>query len=312
MLRYASVLGVAFTEGQLRSMLEGETVPTGRATMRRLAYFLEPEGHGRYRFQHELIRDAAYEGLPFRRRRALHARVGATVEGAAPDPDEQSALLSLHFYEAGSLDKAWHYSRVAGDRAASKYAYVEASEFFRRAVSAARGVTGLGPPDLGDVYEALGDAQRRIGALPAAKDGLPRGSTWGGGRPAAGHRPDAQGGHRRPGPRSHPGGLAHAHPRDAPARRCRRAVGGGPPRQPRGRLRRVPERAGPLSGGHPMGPPRRSPTPRPRRTSGRSPRRTRPCRWRTRWPGSPATGRTGRWPSRSSRSWGSCRRRLEH
>ena len=117
-LRYASVLGVAFTEGQLRSMLEGEPVPTGRATMRRLAYFLEPEGHGRYRFQHELIRDAAYEGLPFRRRRALHARVGTTVEASAPDPDEQSALLSLHFYEAGSLDKAWHYSRVAGDRAA--------------------------------------------------------------------------------------------------------------------------------------------------------------------------------------------------
>ena len=169
-LRYASVLGVAFTEGQLRSMLEGEPVPTGRATMRRLAYFLEPEGHGRYRFQHELIRDAAYEGLPFRRRRALHARVGTTVEASVPDPDEQSALLSLHFYEAGSLDKAWHYSRVAGDRAAAKYAYVEASEFFRRAVSAARGLADLGSSDLGDVHEALGDAQRRIGALPAAKD----------------------------------------------------------------------------------------------------------------------------------------------
>ena len=32
---------------------------------------------GRYRFRHALMRDAAYEGLPFRRRRELHARVGS-------------------------------------------------------------------------------------------------------------------------------------------------------------------------------------------------------------------------------------------
>ena len=94
-----------------------EAVPAGRPTMRRLSYFLSAEGHGRYRFQHELIRDAAYEGLPFRRRRVLHARVGETLEGAAHDPDEQSELLSLHFFEAGALDKAWRYSRVAGERA---------------------------------------------------------------------------------------------------------------------------------------------------------------------------------------------------
>ena len=87
----------------------------------------------------------------------------------AGEPDDQAELLSLHFFNAGRLDKAWHYSVVAGARAADKYAYVEATEFYRRAAAAARGVPGLDPVDVADVQESLGDAQRRIGVLPAAK-----------------------------------------------------------------------------------------------------------------------------------------------
>ena len=38
------------------------------------------------RFRNALIRDAAYEGLPYRRRRVLHDRVGETIEARAGDP----------------------------------------------------------------------------------------------------------------------------------------------------------------------------------------------------------------------------------
>ena len=37
------------------------------------------------RFRHALVRDAAYEGLPYRRRREVHERVGETIERAADD-----------------------------------------------------------------------------------------------------------------------------------------------------------------------------------------------------------------------------------
>ena len=168
-LRHAAVLGLSFTEAQVRSLLEGETLPSGRDGMRRLAGFIRAEGHGRMRFQQTLVRDVAYEGLPYRRRQVLHGRAGELLEAEAGDPDDQSELLSLHFFNAGRLDKAWHYSVVAGARAADKYAYVEATEFYRRAAAAARGVPGLDPTEVADVNESLGDAQHRIGVLPAAK-----------------------------------------------------------------------------------------------------------------------------------------------
>ena len=69
------------------------------------------------RFRNTLVRDAAYEGLPFRRRRELHARVGQAIESTAARPDEEAPALALHFFEARRHDKAWHYGRVAGDRA---------------------------------------------------------------------------------------------------------------------------------------------------------------------------------------------------
>ena len=49
----------------------------------RLAELVTPEPDGRLRFRNTLIRDAAYEGLPYRRRRVLHGRVGETIEATA-------------------------------------------------------------------------------------------------------------------------------------------------------------------------------------------------------------------------------------
>ncbi len=167
-LRYASVLGVTFTEGQLRAMLHGEPIGVDEQTVRRLSRFLHAEGHGRFRFTHELVRSTAYEGLPFQRRKALHGRVGETMEAGARDPADQSELLSLHFFEAGRLDKAWHYSRIAGDRAVAKNAFVEASEHLGRAVAAARGLPSLDRGDLSRVQEALGDARFRVGVFEDA------------------------------------------------------------------------------------------------------------------------------------------------
>ena len=167
LLRYASVLGVTFAEEHLRQMLGDTPMPTTWASLRRLAGFLEPAGHGRFRFRHALIRAAAYEGLSFRRRRELHGRVGDLLE--EDGADEQAELLSMHFFYAGRSDKAWHYSRVAGDRSRAKYAYVEAAEFYTRAVASARRVDTVDDAQLGRVWESLADAQSRAGDIEEAR-----------------------------------------------------------------------------------------------------------------------------------------------
>ncbi|HJS26949.1 MAG TPA: adenylate/guanylate cyclase domain-containing protein, partial [Actinomycetota bacterium] len=161
-LRYASVLGVSFEEALLRSLFDGEDrVDDG--TWPRLMQFVDDEGGGRYRFRHALMRDAAYEGLPYRRRRELHARVGnAILATSGGDHADHAELLSLHFFLAGEDDRAQWYSEVAANRAEAAFANVEASRFFRRAIDAGRRV-GCMPAEIARLTERLGDTLERAG-----------------------------------------------------------------------------------------------------------------------------------------------------
>ena len=79
MLRYASVLGVAFEEDLLVATLGDEVTPD-EALWERLRGLVDRDADGRLRFRNTLVHDAAYEGLPFRRRRELHGRVGLVLE----------------------------------------------------------------------------------------------------------------------------------------------------------------------------------------------------------------------------------------
>jgi tetratricopeptide (TPR) repeat protein len=109
------------------------------------------------------MRDVAYEGLPFRRRRVLHDQVGQTLEQSAATPESQCELLSLHFFHAGRFDKAWTYSVLAGERALAKYANGEAADFFSRAVETARRYDHVPDTQLAQVFESLGDARFVMG-----------------------------------------------------------------------------------------------------------------------------------------------------
>ena len=85
-LRYASVLGMSFDSALLESVMLEEEIEFERDPWQRLAKFVDDEGGGSYRFRHALMRDAAYEGLPFRTRRRLHAAVASRYEvGFADD-----------------------------------------------------------------------------------------------------------------------------------------------------------------------------------------------------------------------------------
>lgn len=168
LLRRAAVLGASFSPQLLGELLDGETPPPSEDDWHRLAEFVEFRPDGTVAFRRSLIRDAAYEGLPFRLRRELHARAGETLERSAADAAEEAELLSLHFFHARRFEPAWRFSRLAGHRARAKFAPVEAAEFYQRAVEAARGLPDLPADDLADVYEALGDVRDRAGSFKEA------------------------------------------------------------------------------------------------------------------------------------------------
>jgi class 3 adenylate cyclase/tetratricopeptide (TPR) repeat protein len=168
-LRYAAVLGMVADLPVLAQLLSeqrdevrlDEHLPA-------LRDFLDPHGTNRVRFRHALMRDVAYEGLPYRRRQALHEQVGDTIERSTDDPERAAEVLSLHYFHAGRFDRAWTYSRLAGRRARTKYANAEAIDFFTRAVDSARRFPGIDAREVVAVMEALGDVRELSGMSTAA------------------------------------------------------------------------------------------------------------------------------------------------
>jgi tetratricopeptide (TPR) repeat protein len=135
---------------------------------KRLGEFVVEEAPGQRRFRHALMRDAAYEGLTYRRRRELHARVAESIlRSAERGPEEFAEVLSLHFYNAQRFGEAWGHSRIAGDRASSKYANADAVMFYRRAIEAGKRI-GVSARELASITEALGDVRWRMGAFHEA------------------------------------------------------------------------------------------------------------------------------------------------
>jgi len=158
-LRYASVMGAVFDDELMRiSLREAGHLAMERVPWDLLGELIDVGQDGSCRFRHALFQEVAYEGLSYARRRQIHLRVGEVYEsrfgGSANDHAE---VLSLHFLRGGAAEKAWHYARLAGDRAREKYANEAAAEFYRRALEAAR---HLPTGDIGEVprvWEALGD-----------------------------------------------------------------------------------------------------------------------------------------------------------
>lgn len=162
-LRYASVLGGAFSADLVAAIAAGE-VAVDSAAWNRLTGFVDATAPGTFRFRHALFRDVAYEGLPFRRRRVLHERAGRALEDrAGANAEDVADLLSLHFAQAQQFDRAWRYARVAADRAREAFANVDAATLYRRALDASRHVHGIAQTDLAIVWEALGDVCHTAG-----------------------------------------------------------------------------------------------------------------------------------------------------
>jgi tetratricopeptide (TPR) repeat protein len=170
-VRRAAVFGQAFHPRMLSWLAEeGDDALPGSDVWKRLQAFFSEEADGYLRFRRSLLRDAAYEGLPYKLRRQLHGRVAARIAQEADDVDEVAGILSLHYLIAGEDQPAWRYATVAGKRAAGVNAYVEAARLFTRALEAGRRLVDVGPRELAPVHRALGDAWYRASEYEKASD----------------------------------------------------------------------------------------------------------------------------------------------
>jgi tetratricopeptide (TPR) repeat protein len=172
LLRWASVLGVSFSGALIRDVLEGDpTAASDSEAWDRLVEFVErdPNVPGYFRFRHALIRDGAYEGLSYKRRRELHGRVAEVMELREGDRAEESAeLLSFHFHRGERRPETWRYSVAAAQRAEEKYANVETIQFLERALEAAEQWAEVPADEVAQIWELLGDVRMRVAAYEAA------------------------------------------------------------------------------------------------------------------------------------------------
>lgn len=140
-LHHAAVIGRRFDFELLRHLTklpEAELLDRLRALIERQLIVEETQSaEDRYRFRHELIREAIYGEMLRRERRLRHQAALLALEelsaGRADHVVDQLAYHALHAREPG---RALHYSRRAGERAAAIHAYREALGHYEVALEA--------------------------------------------------------------------------------------------------------------------------------------------------------------------------------
>jgi class 3 adenylate cyclase/tetratricopeptide (TPR) repeat protein len=159
LLRRAAVLGDEFPEDLLVQMFR-DVAPekSGPELLAGLSGLIVSTGH-QLRFRHPILREVAYAGLPYRRRRELHAQAAEVLETTTAVADRRPEILALHYFVARNYDKAMDYGWRAGERAMARHAPAAAADSYRRAAQAARLSSSVSPGERSFYLEALGDAE---------------------------------------------------------------------------------------------------------------------------------------------------------
>ncbi len=131
-----------------------------------------------YDFNHDKIREVAYQQMSGARRQQVHRRVGEALETEYRNRlDEVVSQLGHHFAAGGHREKALKYSIRAGDRARELYANEEAIAYYQRALELAESEEELATiyEGLGDVYALVGKHQQAIESFKAVLSGAGQG-----------------------------------------------------------------------------------------------------------------------------------------
>ena len=169
----ACVMGREFALDALARMggvSENELLDTLDEAMAARVVSDSPEGPGRLRFTHVLIRDALYDGLTTAGRVRLHRLAVEALEALyGEEPGAHLAELAHHCIAGRDFDRGFQYARRAGDRALALLAYEEAARLYE---------SGLDALELADPQDqrarcglllGIGEAEARAGNTPVAK-----------------------------------------------------------------------------------------------------------------------------------------------
>lgn len=168
-VRHAAVFGLTF-HPRMVAWFDGEegfSAPAA-ALWTRIGDLFDEESDGYLRFRRTLLRDAAYEGLPYKVRRKLHGIVAMRLEEELDYPEEIANILSLHYFEAGEYRPAFRYATAAAERAEGSYAHVEAAKLYSRALEAGHKLDDVSGGEIAAIHRALGDAWYRAGEFTKA------------------------------------------------------------------------------------------------------------------------------------------------
>jgi class 3 adenylate cyclase/tetratricopeptide (TPR) repeat protein len=128
---------------------------------------------GRYRFVHEVIREALRVEVPSTERVRLHQRIGAGVEKLNSNHLEPYlAQLAHHYMEAvplGTATKAVEYARRGAELASSKLAFAEAVRLYLTALRALDAARNGDEVQRCEILLAMGEAQAHGGTLRQAR-----------------------------------------------------------------------------------------------------------------------------------------------
>ncbi|NOK59076.1 MAG: hypothetical protein GFH27_549349n71 [Chloroflexi bacterium AL-W] len=178
-LQYAAIIGRQFDFDLLLHLLniEEDQLVQALTQLVERQLIVEDNGshHDRYRFRHELTREAIYSDLLGRERRIKHREVLQALETMPPaNQEEVLDQLAYHSLHARELTKAAHYAQLAGDRAAHMYAFREAVLQYEIALETAECEDILERAilydKLGKAAHALSDTNRAMRAWREAHD----------------------------------------------------------------------------------------------------------------------------------------------
>lgn len=135
------------------------------------AGLIQPLTGLRYRFDHQLTLEVAYQEMGEPRHRLLHRRVGEAMEEIYRQRlDSVAGLLAHHFAEGQQPERVAHYAFRAGQGAAKVAAWREAIAFYEQAAAAAAAFTDQSQHQ--QILAALGQACLHAGQNARAAEAL--------------------------------------------------------------------------------------------------------------------------------------------
>jgi class 3 adenylate cyclase len=137
LLQVAAVIGRRFDPDLVIALSASEKHGEASfAAMEALDLVHRDEASGDYVFKHALVRDALYNGLLTGPRVALHLKVAEELERRGANRlFEIAETLAHHYAAAQSVDKAFAYLAMAGQKSLNVYAVPEAEQFYRQALA---------------------------------------------------------------------------------------------------------------------------------------------------------------------------------